>query len=81
MNIDGVKQDIKVAEALAEIQSRVGPHGGRVELLAINEQGVALVRLSGACAGCASAGNTLRNVVEQIFKDRLPQVNQVEAIL
>jgi Fe-S cluster biogenesis protein NfuA len=73
--------EAKVEEAVAEIQGQLRLHGGSMELLAINEQGVALVRLSGACAGCASAGRTVRDVVERIFKDRLPQVKQVEVIL
>jgi Fe-S cluster biogenesis protein NfuA len=73
--------DAKVAEVVAEIRRQLASHGGQMELLAINEQGVALVRLSGACSGCASAGSTLNNVVERIFKAKLPQIKQVEAIL
>ena len=74
-------KDSKVQEALAVVQQQVGAHGGKVELLAINEQGVALVRLAGACAGCASAGNTIRNVVEKTFMEKLPQIKSVEAVL
>lgn len=76
MNIN----DPSVQAALSMLQQRLGQHGGRVELIEIND-GVALVRLEGACRGCAAASATLRNVVEKTFKQMVPQISRVEAIM
>ncbi len=75
------KQDPKVQAALQALQAKLGQHGGRVELLDINPRGVALVRLEGACKGCAAASATLRNVVEATFKEMVPEISGVEAVL
>lgn len=74
-------QDPSVQAALKALQQQLGQHGGSVELLDINDEGVALVRLQGACQGCAAAGNTLRNVVEKTFKQMVPQISRVEAVM
>ena len=73
-------QDPQVQEAMQRLQTRLGQHGGRVELLDISPQGVALVRLEGACRGCQAASATLRNVVETTLKQYVPQISKVEAV-
>lgn len=67
--------------ALDVLRQRLAQHGGRVELLDVNDEGVALVRLEGACRGCASAGATLHNVVEKILTEMVPQIRKVEAVM
>ena len=59
-------------------------HGGNVELMGVNEQGVVLVRLMGACSGCASANITLKEIIEKSpppLKEQLPGINRVEALM
>lgn len=75
------KNDPQVRAALKTLENTLGQHGGRVELIDINAEGVALVRLEGACRGCAGATATLRNVVEKVFKEQVPQITGVEAVL
>jgi Fe-S cluster biogenesis protein NfuA len=70
----------EVEAALRSLRNILGRHGGSLELLAINPQGVALVRLGGACRGCAAKAATMRNIVEKVFKEKAPQITQVEAI-
>jgi Fe-S cluster biogenesis protein NfuA len=70
----------EVAAALRSVRNILGRHGGSLELLEINPQGVALVRLDGACRGCAAQAATMRNIVEKVFKETAPQITQVEAI-
>jgi Fe-S cluster biogenesis protein NfuA len=48
--------------------------------LEINPQGVALARFGGACRGCAAKAAAMRNIVEKVFKEKAPQITQVEAI-
>lgn len=54
-------------------------HGGDVELVRI-EEGVAYVRLSGACNGCSMSSVTMRNTVETALKENVPAVSSVEVL-
>jgi len=67
----------KVEAALNEIRPMLQRDGGDVELVSI-EGGVVKVRLQGACAGCPMSQMTLRNGIERVLKDRIPEVTAVE---
>jgi nitrite reductase/ring-hydroxylating ferredoxin subunit/Fe-S cluster biogenesis protein NfuA len=60
---------------------RVGlrSHGGDVELDSISD-GVAYVRLQGACNGCSMAAVTMRNGVESALVAGVPGVTSVEVL-
>ena len=71
---------LTVAEAaLAAIRPGIALHGGDVQLSHIAD-GVAYVRLSGACNGCSMASVTMRNGVEQALKEALPSLAAVEVL-
>ena len=63
-----------------EVRPILSIHGGNIELIDVTDDGVVKVRLSGGCAGCASARITLRNIVEQAVKSKVPQVRKVEPV-
>ena len=67
----------KVEAALNEIRPMLQRDGGDVELVDI-DGGVVKVRLQGACAGCPMSQMTLRNGIERVLKDRIPEVTAVE---
>ena len=67
----------KVEAALNEIRPMLQRDGGDVELVDI-EGGVVKVRLQGACAGCPMSQMTLRNGIERVLKERIPEVKAVE---
>jgi len=69
----------KVQEALDEIRPQIQLDGGDVELVAVEEQTVK-VRLVGHCAGCPMAAMTLKNGVEALIKQRVPEIQKVEAV-
>lgn len=71
----------QVEAALEAARPELIKHGGNVELLGVNAQGVVLVRLTGACQGCKSAGGTLHNVIEKTLKEKLPGVSSVQAVM
>ena len=75
VNRDAVEQALDVARA------ELKKHGGNVELVGVNDQGVVLVRLMGACSGCASANVTLKEIIEKSLKEQLPGINRVEALM
>ncbi len=69
----------KVREVLEKIRPSLQADGGDVELVDVDEQsGVVKVRLQGACAGCPMSQMTLRNGIERILKQQVPEVKAVE---
>lgn len=77
----GTLTRLEVEAALNEARPELVKHGGNVELVAVNAEGVVLVRLVGACSGCKHAGATLANIIEKTLKERLPGISRVEALM
>jgi Fe-S cluster biogenesis protein NfuA len=73
----GILMKEKVEAALNEIRPMLQRDGGDVELVDI-QGGVVKVRLQGACAGCPMSQMTLRNGIERVLKERIPEVTAVE---
>ncbi|MBI4705944.1 MAG: P-loop NTPase [Deltaproteobacteria bacterium] len=69
----------KVEKALDEIRPILRADGGDLELVEIDGK-IVRVRLQGACSGCASAGATLRNVVEDKIREHCPEIERVEEV-
>ena len=68
----------KVEAALNKIRPMLQADGGNVELVDIDEAGgVVKVRLQGACAGCPMSQMTLKNGIERILKEQVPEVTSV----
>ena len=53
--------------------------GGDVELVSVKADTVN-VRLVGHCAGCPMATMTLKNGVEALIKQRVPEIKKVESV-
>ena len=68
----------KVEAALARIRPALQADGGDVELLDVKE-GIVSVRLTGACGGCPMSMVTLRNGIERILKQEVPEIKSVVA--
>lgn len=71
--------EAKVNEALDEIRPMLKADGGDVELVAI-EGKVVKVRLQGHCAGCPMAQMTLQRGIETRVREKVPEVERVEAV-
>ena len=67
----------KVEAAMNKIRPMLQADGGDVELISV-EDGIVKVRLQGACAGCPMSQMTLRNGIERILKQEIPEVESVE---
>jgi Fe-S cluster biogenesis protein NfuA len=68
----------KVEKTIAKIKPMLEADGGSVELLGVDEKtGVVRVRLTGACGCCPHAAMTLKNVVERMIKEEVPEVKEV----
>ncbi len=57
----------------AEINPAVARHGGTVELIDVQDATV-LLRMGGGCQGCGMADVTLRQGIEALLKQRLPEI-------
>lgn len=68
----------RVEESLARIRPALQADGGDVELVDVKD-GIVIVRLSGACGGCPMATLTLRDGIERILKEQVPEVKEVVA--
>jgi Fe-S cluster biogenesis protein NfuA len=68
----------KVEEILDMIRPSLVADGGNVELVDV-EDGVVKLKLTGACAGCPMSTMTLKNGIERILKQEIPEVKEVVA--
>jgi len=60
----------------SEINPAVAGHGGHVELIDVKDNKV-YVRLGGGCQGCGMVDVTLRQGIETLIKQELPQIEAV----
>jgi Fe/S biogenesis protein NfuA len=81
--IDGPAPDLSgdVAQRVVQVlDQQVNPaiaaHGGRADLVAIEDE-VAYLRLSGGCAGCGLAAVTLSQGIEVAIFDAVPEITRV----
>jgi len=77
-----VEQSIeeKIKDTLEAVRASLQSHGGDVELVGIDEDNTVRVRLQGACQGCPGATMTMKNGIERILKERIPEVKEVVAV-
>jgi Fe-S cluster biogenesis protein NfuA len=69
----------KVEEALEQIRPALMADGGNVELVEVTD-GIVKLRLTGACGGCPMATMTLRNGIERVLRENVPEVKEVIAL-
>jgi Fe-S cluster biogenesis protein NfuA len=69
----------KVQAVIEKIRPSLQADGGDVELVSV-EDGTVKVRLQGACKGCPMSQMTLRNGIEKILKQEIPEVQRVEGV-
>lgn len=63
-----------------EIRPILQADGGDVELVAVGDDGVVQLRLTGACSGCPFSAMTLAIGVEQRLKAAVPEVVKVQPV-
>ena len=69
----------KVEAVLAQIKPALQADGGDVELVDVSE-GVVKLQLKGACVGCPMSTMTLRNGIERLLKEQIPEIKEVIAV-
>lgn len=80
----GSEQSASVHDQVEQILDLIRPaiqdDGGDVELVEVTKDGVAKIRLHGACIGCPSSEMTLRMGIEKNLRARVPQIVAVEQV-
>lgn len=71
-----MKERIQVV--LNKIRPMLQADGGDVEFIDVTD-GVVKVRLQGACAGCPMSQMTLKNGIERLLKQEIPEISSVES--
>ncbi len=69
----------KVKQELEKIRPMLQADGGDVEFVEFVD-GVVKVKLKGACAGCPMSQMTIKNGVEKVLKQNIPEVTSVESV-
>jgi Fe/S biogenesis protein NfuA len=68
---------VKIQEILdAKINPGLATHGGSVELLDVNEN-IVYLKLNGGCQGCGMAHVTLKQGIERLIKEEVPEIREV----
>ncbi|HHU32490.1 MAG: NifU family protein [Zhaonellaceae bacterium] len=70
----------RVEAALNKIRPSLQADGGDVELVEVTEDNVVKVRLQGACGSCPMALLTLKNGVERVVKEEIPEIKEVVSV-
>jgi Fe-S cluster biogenesis protein NfuA len=69
----------KIEAVLDKIRPALQADGGNIELVDVVD-GIVKVKLLGACQGCMGAQMTLKQGVERVLKEQVPEVIAVEAV-
>ena len=69
----------RINTALDRIRPAIAADGGDVWLIRV-EDATAFVQMLGACGGCPASHLTLKNGIEAVIREDVPEIASVEAI-
>lgn len=70
----------QVQEVLTKLRPFLLRDGGDVELVDVDDDGVVLIRLMGACGNCPSSTITLKAGIERALRSEVPGVTEIEQV-
>lgn len=59
-----------------EVAPALASHGGGATVIKV-ENGAVFIELEGGCKGCPGARMTMKNGIETLLKERVPEVKEV----
>lgn len=80
MTLNKVDLAEKINTSLSELRPHLHADGGDMELVEITDEGVAKVKLLGACSDCNMSMMTIKAGLEEAVKKVAPQIVAVEAV-
>lgn len=60
------------------VRPQLSNHGGDVEVVDLDEDGILWIEMLGECSGCPSADDTAKTLVQKELVTRIPQIKGVE---
>ena len=72
-----LKTDIEAA-LNPSVRPQLSSPGGGLEVLYLDENGILWIEMQGECAGCPSADETAKNLVQKELITRISQIKGVE---
>lgn len=69
----------RVDAAIDEVRPGIRADGGDVWLIRI-EPPTAFVQMVGACGGCAMVRSTLKDAIERVVRERVPEITSVSQL-
>ena len=69
-----LKKDIEAVLNLF-VRPQLSSHGGGLEVLYLDENGILWIEMQGECAGCPSADETAKNLVQKELITRISHSN------
>lgn len=70
----------RIKEVLEKIRPSLQADGGDIEYVGY-ENGIVKVTLQGACGTCPMSQMTLKNGVERLLKQEIPEIDSVENVM
>jgi len=70
----------KVENALLKVRPALQSDGGDVELVDVTEDGEVKVRLQGHRYGCPFSQMTVKNLVEKVVVQEVPEIKNVNSV-
>jgi Fe-S cluster biogenesis protein NfuA len=70
----------KINRSLEALRPHLHADGGDMELVEITDEGIAKVRLLGACSDCSMSIMTIKAGLEEAVKKVAPEILAVEAV-
>jgi Fe-S cluster biogenesis protein NfuA len=70
----------RIEKALDDVRLSLQEHGGDIEFVDVDSDGIVQVSLKGNCASCGFSQMTVKGEIEKRLKLDVPEVKQVIAI-
>lgn len=70
----------RVERALDKVRPYMGSHGGDVDLVGVDTDGVVTLQMKGSCDGCPSSAVTLELAVETAIMEAAPEITKIEVV-
>jgi len=68
---------VLIQKSIEKIRPYIQKDGGDVEFVRLDDDNVVYVRVAGACVGCLSLNETLKDGVMSIIMDEVPEIKDV----
>lgn len=67
----------KVIAIIEQLRTYLQADGGDIEFVELTDDNIVMVKLQGACGSCPHARMTLKQGVESVMKEQLPEIKAV----